>query len=544
VVYGVLGLRLIDVQARDRAHYQALGVQQRVHTVSLPANRGSIFDRNGNDLAVSVARQSVWADPRVIANPAAAATKLAPILGLDEAKLATDLGQKDRSFVYLARTVEPGVARKVKALGLAGLGFVPETKRYYPAGSLAAPLLGFVGVDNNGLAGLESGYEKNLAGSPGTMQVERDPQGRELPDGEHRVREPRAGEDLLLTIDQSLQFEVERVLAEEVASAKAKGGMVVLADVRTGDILAMATVDGGSATTPAQPAPASSPNRPLTDVFEPGSTNKVVTIAAAIEAGLVNPNTVLSVPNQLIVDGQKYADVDSHPGSLSVTDIVRLSSNVGTIEVARMLGKQRFDAALRSFGFGSPTGLGYPGEAAGILLPLAQYNDTSLASMPVGSGIAVTAMQLLDVYLTIANDGLARAPRLVAASIDSDGHRHDAPLGATRRVISPATAKAMRGLLQGVVTGGTGTQAQIPGYTVAGKTGTARKPPYLKPPYKYVADFVGMAPADTPRLAAIAVLDEPQGVNATGGKIAAPTFARIMQYALAVEQVPSTGTKP
>lgn len=540
LVYAVLGARLVDVQVRDRAHYQRLGVDQRVHTVSVPAERGSIFDRNGNDLAVSVERSSVWADPRLIRDPAATAGRLAPILGLDPIELANDLGQKDRAFVYVARTVERKVAAQVRALRLAGIGFVPETKRYYPAGDLAAPLLGFVGVDNTGLAGLEAGMEDSLAGRAGSMEVERDPQGRELPDGEQRVRAPRAGDDLLLTIDQSLQYKVERVLAEEVELAKAKGGTAVIADVRTGDILAMATVEGASAEARARPASAGTPNRPLTDVFEPGSTNKVVTIAAAIEAGLVNPDTMLPVPGRLVVDGQTFEDVHSHPSALSVADIVRLSSNVGTILVARKLGATSFDAALRSFGFGSPTGLDYPGEASGILLPRDQYNATSLASMPLGSGIAVTAMQMLDVYMTIANDGVARAPRLIAATIGSGGSRRDTPLGASRRVVSSQTAAAMRSMLEGVVNDGTGTKAQIAGYRVAGKTGTARKPPYEKPPYKYVASFAGFAPAESPHLACIVVLDEPQ-VNATGGQIAAPTFSRIMQYALAVEQVPAGG---
>jgi cell division protein FtsI/penicillin-binding protein 2 len=204
-----------------------------------------------------------------------------------------------------------------------------------------------------------------------------------------------------------------------------------------------------------------------------------------------------------------------------------------------MLGKARFDQALRDFGFGSPTGLDYPGEAPGILLPLEQYNDTSMASMPVGSGIAVTAMQLLDVYLTIANDGEARTPRLLKATIDAEGDRREQPLGATRRVVSDETARTMQTLLESVVADGTGTNAQIAGYRVAGKTGTARKPPYEEPPYKYVTSFAGFAPADAPRLAAIVVLDEPQ-VNATGGQAAAPTFARVMQYGLAVDRVPAT----
>jgi len=539
LVFGVIAVRLVSVQAADRGRYQELGVGQRVHRVTVVAERGSVFDRNGNDLAVSAQRQSVWADPRHVSDPADTARRLAPVLGVDAATLEARLGQKDLAFVYLARQVEDDVAKAVRKLALPGIGFVPETKRYYPANPLAAPLLGFVGTDNDGLAGLEVGQEATLAGRPGRMEVEQDPTGRVLPDGERTIRAPVRGSDLVLTIDQPLQFEVERVLTEEVARVEAKGGMVVVADVRTGDVLAMATVDGETDAAPAHPADAATPNRPLTDVFEPGSTNKVVTIAAAIEAGLVNPETVLQVPGSLTVDGQDFKDVDPHPTSMSVADIVRLSSNVGTIQIARMLGRERFDQALRSFGFGTPTGLGFPGEASGLLLPVDQYNATSLASMPVGNGIAVTAMQMLDVYLTIANDGVARTPRLVGATIDADGDRHEMPLGPTRRVVSPETARAMQTMLEGVVAGGTGTKAQIAGYRVAGKTGTARKPPYEKPPYRYVTSFAGFAPADDAHLAAIVVLDEPQKGSISGGQLAAPVFARIMQYALAVERVPA-----
>ena len=537
VVYATLGARLVELQAGEAGRYEQLGLDQRVQTVTLPAERGGIFDRHGNDLAVSVGRSSIWADPRRIADPSGVAARLAPLVGADATSLAERLGQKDHAFVYVARQVENDVAAAVRKLGLRGVGFVPETKRYYPSGALAAPLLGFVGIDNNGLGGLEVGYDSTLAGTPGAMKIERDPEGRDLPEGVRRGRAPVRGTDLVLTIDQSLQYEVERVLTDEVGKTRASGGTAVLADVKTGDVLAMATADGATPAAPAHPAPATTPNRPLTDVFEPGSTNKVVTISAALDAGLVNPDTVLSVPGSLLVDGQKYEDVHTHPTAMSVADIVRLSSNVGAILIARMLGKSRFDGALRAFGFGTETGLGFPGEASGLLLPVDQYNATSMASMPIGNGIAVTAMQMLDVYMTLANDGVARAPRLVAATIDADGNRHDNPLGATHRVVSSQTAAAMRTMLEGVVADGTGTAAQVQGYLVAGKTGTARKPPYEHPPYRYVTSFAGFAPADNPRLAAIVVLDEPQ-VNATGGLAAAPTFARIMQYALAVERVP------
>jgi len=539
IVFSLVGLRLVQLQAHDGARYHRLGLDQRVRTVTLAADRGSIFDRNGKDLALSISRSSIWADPKLIDDPIAAANQLAPLVGVDAFTLAERFSEPGARFVYVARQVEPEVERQVKALDLDGIGYVPESKRYYPASPLAAPLLGWVGLDNNGLGGLEFGAESVLAGRPGRMTVEQDAVGRNLPDGERHVQAAERGADLVLTIDESLQFETERALAEEVTLAGAKGGIAVIADTRTGDILAMVSVDGATDAAPAHAAYASTPNRPLTDVFEPGSTAKVVTIAAALEAGIVAPSTVLQVPGSIVVDGEEFADVKSHPAAMTVADIVRESSNVGTILIARALGAERFDAALRSFGFGAPTGLEFPGEAEGILLPLESYNATSLASMPIGSGIAVTAMQMLDVYLTIANDGVARTPRLIAATIDADGERHETPLGSTRQVVSAQTAQAMRTMLAGVVSGGTGTKAQIVGYQVAGKTGTARKPPYDEPPYRYVASFAGFAPAESPRLAAIVVLDEPTN-SYSGGQVAAPVFARIMQHALAVERVPAS----
>ena len=537
VVFTVLGARVADVQTRSRGYFAALGRDQRHKSVALAAERGGIFDRNGYDLALSLDRQTIWADPRVITHPAEYAAQLAPIVGGDEVELRVRLSQPNTSFAYIARKVEPDVAAAVKKLDLVGVGFAPESKRYYPAGELAAPVLGFVGLDNQGLSGLETALEGTLAGRPGRLSVERDPTGTDLPGTEHTVQKAARGTDLVLTIDRSIQYETERALVDQVNAIDAKGGMAIVMDVKTGDILAMATVDGETADSPARPAPSTERNRPVTDVFEPGSTNKVVTIASALEAGLVTPETQIEVPQAIKVDGQKFEDVDAHGPVLSVADIIRESSNVGTILIARQLGNTRFDAALRNFGFGRTTGLDFPGEAPGILLPLSQYNATSLASMPVGSGLAVTALQMLDVYVTLANNGVARQPRLVAATIGSDGKRLDLPLGTTRQVVSPATAKAMRDMLAGVVEGGTGTKAQVPGYTVGGKTGTARKPPYDKPPYRYVSSFVGFAPVDNPRLAAIVVLDEP-GKQFFGGTVAAPVFSQIMQHALAVERVP------
>jgi cell division protein FtsI (penicillin-binding protein 3) len=531
-----VGVRLVDLQAFGRDRYAKLGLDQRVRTVELAAERGSVFDRNGHDLAVSVPQQTVWANPRVVKDPAAYAAELAPIVGVDEALLRDRLSQRDKGFVYLARKVDDATVLNVKALGLPGVDLVPESKRFYPASGVAGSVLGFVGTDNDGLGGLEAQYDKRLAGKPGELSVELDPQGRELPDGTRRLVPSQRGGDLVLTIDQSIQYQAEQVLSEEVAKAKAKGGMAIIMDVTTGDVLSMASVDGATDGQAARPSPANQRNRPVVDVYEPGSTNKVITVAGALEDQIVTPDSQFPTPGQLTVGGTVYRDEATHPGSMPVRDIVRQSSNVGTIQIARQLTKERFDAYLRAFGFGAPTGLGFPGEGDGLVLPLSEYTETSMASMPIGSGLAVTAMQMLDVYTTLANGGATRPPRLVAATVGADGTRRDEPVPESRPVVSPMTAAVMRSMLKGVVENGTGTNAKIAGYDVAGKTGTARKPPYDKPPFRYVASFAGFAPVDSPRLSAIVVLDEPQG-NYFGGQVAAPAFARIMEFALRAERV-------
>jgi cell division protein FtsI (penicillin-binding protein 3) len=538
IVFGLIGVRLVDVQALGSDRYSKLGLDQRLQTIELAADRGSIFDRHGNDLAISIERQTVYADARVVDDPDAYAVALAPLVGVSAPDLAAKLAQKDKAFVYVARKVEDAVAEQVRALDLPGIGFVAEPARMYPSNALAGPVVGFVGTDNNGLSGLESQYEELLAGRPGEVVVERDPQGREIPSGERSVTPSKRGSDLVLTLDQSLQYETERVLVEEVTNAGALGGTAIVIDVQTGDILSMATVDGATDEAPAHPAPPTASNRPVTDVYEPGSTNKVITVSGAIEEGKVAPDTWFEVPMQITVDDVVFEDESPHPTSMMVRDIVRESSNVGTINIGRTLGRVAFDSYLRAFGFGSPTGLDFPGESVGIISPLEDYNDTSMASMPIGNGLAVTALQMLDVYTTIANGGSTRPPRLVDAIIDADGNRVEEPVDPSQPVVSPATAAAMTEMLEAVVAEGTGTNATIPGYRVAGKTGTARKPPYENPPYKYVASFAGFAPAEAPRFAAIVVLDEPGNGQYYGGEVAAPAFSRIMQDALRLQRVP------
>ncbi len=538
MVFAVLTVRLVQLQAVSGRHYENLALKQRLDTVTLPADRGSIFDRTGHDLALSVQQPTVWANPQVVSDPAGYAAKLAPVVGVPVSTLTARLSDTSLQFVYIARRVDDSVAKRVRALNLPGVAFIEEPTRVYPARTLAAPVLGLVGTDQTGLTGLEGEYNRVLAGKPGEIESERDVEGREIPRTVRHNKPAVRGTDLVLTIDEALQYQTERSLVDEVAASNAKGGMAVVMDVKTGNILSMATVDGASGGQSAHPATATERNSPLVDVFEPGSTNKVITISESIEHGLISPTTPFQVPGKLKVGGATFVDDVVHGlATYTTTDILRESSNVGTIEIARLLGKERLDAGLRAFGLGQKTAVNFPAEAPGILLPLSEYYATGLASVPIGYGIAVSAQQMLDVYTTIANGGVTRAPRLLDATIDANGVRHRRHSPAGRRVVSASTAAQMTSMLTQVVSNGTGACAAIPGYTVAGKTGTSRKPSdsggYTD---KYMASFIGYAPAEAPRIAAIIVLDEP--VPIYGGRAAAPVFSEVAGAALRLLRVP------
>ncbi len=426
----------------------------------------------------------------------------------------------------------------MRDLDLVGISFQDESRRYNPLTSTAAPVVGFVGTDNNGLGGMEYHFDKLLTGTPGSVQVERDPQGNDIPGGEHQVSAAKRGQDVVLTIDASLQWKTEQALLQGVSSMDALGGMAIVVDVQTGDILAMATVDGATDTEPAHAATSAEKNRPVTDVYEPGSTNKVITMAGAIQEGVTTPDSVSTVADSITVGDKPFDDDEEHATEeLTTAQILAQSSNVGTIQIAHDLGKDRLADYLRAFGFGQRTALNLPGEEPGVTFDASKYNDTSMGAVPIGYGIAVTAMQMLDVYTTIANHGMSRPPRLVTATIDADGNRHDEPLPAPQQVVSPATADAVNGMLQKAVNEGTGWKAQIPGYQVAGKTGTARKAPYDSGQTN--ASFAGFAPAGDPKLAAIVVMDAPQG-SPYGADAAAPVFQQIMQFALTYERVPTS----
>lgn len=535
---GSISARLVQLQGIDAERYRALASAQRTQAVTIPAQRGALFDRHGATLGLSVPVASVYADPRRIAAPGRVAARLAPIVGVDAPTLRAALARRDRAFVWVARKVDAATRRRVAAADLPGIGFVEEPRRFYPAGDLAAPLLGFVGTDDQGLAGLEAAYESVLAGRPGRLVDEVDPKGRVIPAGRRVEEEARRGSDLVLTLDRSLQYEVERVLAEQVDAAGATSGMAVVRDVRTGEVLAMATVLAGNGTRPAGPAPPGSVNAPLVTVFEPGSTMKVIPVAAALERGLLRPDDTFVVPDRIRVADGVYRDDTAHgTEALTVRQILERSSNVGTILVTRRLGPEGLDEALRRFGLGRRTGTGFPGEATGIVPRRDAYTGTSMGSLPIGYGVAVTAMQLADVYAAIGNGGLLVPSRLVDAVIGPDGKRRALPRSRPRRVVSEPTAAALTDMLTSVVEEGTGRLAAVPGYRIAGKTGTARKVPY-ETSQRYMASFAGFAPASRPRYAAIVVMEVPAGRRYHGGEAAAPAFSRILAAVLAAGRVP------
>lgn len=533
IAFSAVAVRLVDLQAVSADRFAARGIAQRLRTEPLAAERGSIFDRNGHELALSVPQHTVWAEPRVIDDPAATAAALAPVLGLDVATLTQTL-TGERGFAYLARQVDDAMAARVRALALTGINLVAESKRFAPSGQLAASIIGGTDIDNQGISGVESIYDGELVGTPGTLEIERGPDGSTIVGGRERVTPAVRGNDLMLTIDQSLQYEVEQSLMRVLVEHNAKNADAVVMDPTTGQILAMASI-GRDAKGAPRP---NTENRAVTSAFDPGSVNKVITMAAGLEEGVITPDEKLLVPDRMQVGGKPFSDHDPHPTQqMSITDILSESSNIGTIMVAQELGEARMDAYLRRFGLGASTGLRFPGETAGIMQPR-PWRGPDIAAVSLGQGLAVNALQMLQVFNTLANDGVWVEPTLVRATLDAQGREEQSPAPSTRRVVSPTTARQLRAMMGSVVTDGTGKNAAINGYTVAGKTGTAKK--LRNGRYEdgnYISSFAGFVPAESPRLSAIVVMDEPRPIF-YASVVAAPVFASINQYALRLFKIP------
>jgi len=529
---GTIVLRLTVLQVSQARAYRSFALDQRLHTLTLPASRGRVVDRSGEAMAISLPARDVYVDPRYVTDPWNEAQRISRVLDLRVRDLLPKL-TADTTFVYLARQVELKTAVLLERLHLPGIGFLSASRRAYPAGPLAPQVLGFVGVDGTGLAGLELEYQGVLGGTPGERTRELDPSGQPIVGGIDAEQAPAPGSDLVVTIDRDFQFQVQSALEEAVKSNQAMGGTVIVMDPRTGDVYAMATYPWFHPNDFATARPSTWRNKAVTDVFEPGSVNKVITAAATVQERSLALDEQLSVPWKMRVGDFVIHDAHRHGvEAMTVGDIVAQSSNIGAVEVAERLGAARLATYLSKFGLGQVTGIGFPGESAGMMLPLYQWSDTSLATMAYGQGIAVTPLQMISVYATIANGGVWVQPRLVRGTIDPEGVFHPAPSSSTRRVVSDDTAQMVTRMLAFAVKAGTGAAARIPGFRVAGKTGTARIPRPTGGYYadRYFASFIGFLPASHPRVVIAAILDRP--TTEYGGIAAAPLFQRVARYAI------------
>lgn len=541
IVLAVLAGRLVQLQGFDSTVYAEKAAKQRLRNITLAATRGSILDRDGRPLALNVDARAVYADPKFVTDVTKAAAALAPLLGVPAKELRPKLRRATR-FVYLARGVDPEVARRIVAAKVPGIGTLPETKRVYPNDALAASVIGFVGREGNGLGGVEYALDADLRGKPGEEVVEEDTAGRQIPSGAHRTTPPVPGRNAVLTIDRDIQWQAERVLADQVAKTRAKRGQIVVMDVKSGEILAMAVAPTFDPNNPTDSPADLRGNPALSQVYEPGSVNKVITAAAALETGLVTPDTHVVVPPSVRIANKTFTDAHAH-GTLDMTftGVLAESSNIGTIGIAQRLGKETLYDYLRKFGLGERTGIRFPGESPGLLPQPHEWWSTAIGTIPIGQGVAATSLQVAAAYAAIANGGVRVQPSLIRGSMNADGTMTPAPAPKRVRAVSAKTARQVTRMLEAVVSkDGTAPLAAIDGYRVAGKTGTARK---VRPDGRgyagYVSSFVGFAPADAPRFVVSVSLDDP--VPIYGGIVAAPVFRTVMGFTLSTLRVPPTG---
>ena len=521
------------IQIVKGPEYAAMALRQHRETVVVPAARGTIVDRKGQPLAIGRLATTVYANPRQVDDARALTLAAAKLFGNDPAELYGLLTDRSRGFVYVARKADPKKAEKLEKLGFAGLGFYPEELRFYPQGPVAAQVLGYAGLDNKGLEGLERSLEGALSGEPGSQTVVKDPFGRALDVVETTRETP--GRDVRLTLDRQIQANAEEVLAETVRRWNARSATAVVLDPRTGELLAMATAPRFNANRFPKTRADRRRNRAVTDAYEPGSTFKLVTVAAGLEEGIVNPRSSFRLPPTLKVADRTIREAHSRGTQrMSVREIVEYSSNIGTITIAQRLGEGRLADWIDRFGFGTTTGVDFPGESPGFALPLEQWSGSTIGTVPIGHGIAVTPLQMARAYGVIANGG-----RLVRPHVIERVGGEAVSAGKGKRVVSKAVAGQMLDMLRGVVVEGTGTAAAIPGYTVAGKTGTAAKidPDGTYSTSRYVASFAGLVPASKPELVVMVMVDEPRG-GYYGGTVAAPAFREIARFNLQHLEIP------
>jgi cell division protein FtsI (penicillin-binding protein 3) len=537
-----IGVRLVELQILRAERLRALARRQHEQIVEIGGQRGAILDRRGRELAASVESRSLFAHPWRVRDPERAAAVLAPLLGLARERLLERL-RSEAPFVFLGRRLDPPTAEAVEKSGLPvgpgePFGFEREPKRVYPQGRLASHVVGWANIDQKGLEGIERSWDERLAGDARAYLAVRDGRGGML----LQLVRPAAKEpeDVVLTIDLVLQHLVERELDRAMVETGAEAASAILLDPATGQVLALANRPAADPNRLGETSADARRNRAITDLFEPGSTFKVITAAAALERGTVTPETRFDCGNgSLRLAGRTIRDV--HPyGVLSVAEILERSSNVGIVKVGRTLPREVLREKIVAFGFGRRTGIELPGERAGLVTAVSDMSLQSPASMAMGYEVAVTALQIASAFAAIANDGLLVPPRIVLGVRDARGRFEASQAPAPRRVVSSRTARELARMLEGVVVRGTGKSAAIPGYRIAGKTGTARKniPGRGYAQDRFVASFAGFGPASRPRLAGLVVLDSPSRGEYYGGLVSAPVFGRIMADALFYLGVP------
>jgi cell division protein FtsI (penicillin-binding protein 3) len=547
--------RVALIQTANAQEFVDFGEEQRVKDEIITADRGIIFDRDGEEFAISVPATTFWANPSKITDPAGTAAALGQMLQLTPVQVTnlTASLSKDKKFVYVARQLDADQAEVIKNLELTGIGWYDEPKRVAPAGEIARSVVGRTDIDGQGISGLEKQFNELLNGTPGRYVREVDEAGRSIPGGKRAIEPAVPGTDIVLTISRSIQYQAEQALLAKVTELGARGGTAIVMNPHTGELYAMAAVRRDKESGEVK---VSSANIGAVDSYEPGSVAKVITIAAALNEGTVTKDTTYDIPWRKWYYDRYLADSHQHATeSMTVARILAESSNIGTITVSQTIGITKQEEYMRSFGFGSKSELGFPGESEGILKPSSEWQGTEKVTPAYGQGVSSTALQLLGAVNVIANDGVYVSPRLVNSLIDKDGVRTETPVSSTHEVVTPETAQTMNVLMRDVVCAGTASQAKIPGYTIAGKTGTGYKAQpdgtyYLEDGVTraYYASFVGFLPAENPQVTILVSIDEPPaGGDHFGGNTAAPAFARIAEAAvheLAIEPPTADGGCP
>ena len=547
VVMSLFMARLVELQVVRGPALAATAQNSRLQTLALPALRGDFTDSNGVPIATTVMARNVTVDPTLITDPAGTAAALSPILGIPVETIVASL-TVDSRFSYVAKRITPETWKAVAALEIPGVFSEPTTNRVYPNGSLAATVIGYVGADGTGLGGLEFGLNEQLMGTDGKLTVER-VNGREIPTSERQSIDPVDGLSVRLTLDSDLQAMLEKSLGAQVKATGAEGGVAVIMEPGTGNILAMATFPTFDPNNPFATDDKAKRNTTVTDVFEPGSTSKVMTMASVIEEGGANPGTKYTIENRLSRGGTSFKDYKDHKTEhFTLAGVLAKSSNIGTILAAETIGEKKLYSYLKKFGIGQSTGMNFPGESTGKLPDINNENEWSATTFPTlafGQGLSVNAVQATSVFATIANDGVRMMPRLVAGYSNAQGAYEPSRVDEGVRVVSAATAKTVREMLETVVSeDGTGKNMQIPGYRVGGKTGTANRYDEATGGYSgYTSSFIGMAPAEKPALVMSVSIHNPK-TSTYGSVVAGPVFKKVMTYALAHRKIPPSTTKP